>query len=147
MQPLGWEWHRITQTWWRLVTFTCRLFAMSDNPLPVTLQIPWLAQSLALVWITVTLCFTACHEKTLISFSASRTVQHGLSVALVDGSKVQGSYVTAYTDCQFEQEPTSSWRHCATSHGRRVNLTIRLQNFALINNSSLSHHVRHHRNC
>jgi len=32
------------------------------------LQMSWLALSLALVWTNVTLCFTACHEKTLISF-------------------------------------------------------------------------------
>jgi len=92
------HWTNMSTTWWRLVTFTYRLFAMSGNPLPAMLQMPWLALSLALVWTTVTLCFTACHEKkTLISFSASRTVQHGLSVALVDGSKVHGSYTSQPT--------------------------------------------------
>ena len=93
------HWTNMSTTWWRLVTFTCRLFARSGNPLPAMLQMSWLALSLALVLTTVTLCFMACHEKTLISFTASSTVQH--CVALVDGSKVHGSYVIPYTGCQF----------------------------------------------
>ena len=55
----------------------------------------WLVLSLALVLTTLTLCFTTCHEKALISSSTSRTVQHRSRVALVDGSKVHGSYVAA----------------------------------------------------
>jgi len=70
--------------------------------------------------------FTVCHEKTLISFSASRTVQHGLFVALVESGRQLRHSLHC---CQFEQEPTSSWRHSATSHGWWINLTIWLQNF------------------
>jgi len=106
---------------------------------------PWLAPSLALVWTAVIPYFTVCLRKTLISFSVSRTGQNGSCVAWVSGSKVRGNYVKDYTGCQPEQEPTSSWRHWPSSHGRRANLIISLWSFTHMNHSAV--YVYRHRNC
>ena len=70
-----------------LVSTTCKLFVMLDNPSPMMLLIPWLVLLLALVWTIVTLYFMACHRKISISFSEFRTGQHESCVAWVDAAK------------------------------------------------------------
>jgi len=124
---------------------------MSGNQLPVMLQMLWLQVPMiacAIIGSRLDYCNsmfydTSRHVKTLIISSASRTVQHGSCVALVDGSKVHGSYVTeihwlpvgARTDFKLA---TLSYKSRMT--GQPDYLVAEL-----INHSSVC--VRLHRNC
>jgi len=86
---------------------------MSGNPLPPTmLQMPWLALSLVLVWTTVTLCSTPCHEK---NFDKPQRVQNRAARIVCGVGRRQQSARqlrhSLHTGYQFEQELASSWRY------------------------------------